>query len=317
LRTYLIKRALSMIPVLVGVLILVFLSLRLAPGDPVSLLVPPDLTGAAAEAAAAKLRAELGLDQPLAIQFARYVSKVLQGDFGRSLRGNVPIAKELFERIPATMQLGLAALLIGLAMGVPLGVLSAQKRGSVWDNLVMLIALVGVSFPNFWLGSLLILLFGLVLEWLPPSGYGGPFYTLAGIKSLILPAFTLAVGTAAVLARLTRSTMLEIMREDYIRTARAKGLSDRVVVYKHALRNAMVPIVTVLGVQMGYLLGGAVVIENVFSWPGVGRYLVGGINGRDYPVVQSTVLVLSTAFVLAMFVTDIFYALVDPRIRYD
>lgn len=317
MQKYLIKRFLSVIPVLLGVLVLVFLSLRLAPGDPVSLLIPPDLSGEAAEEAAQKLRAELGLDQPIAVQFTKYLGKVIQGDFGRSLRGNVPIKSELTNRIPATLQLGVSALLFGLAVGIPAGVISALRKNTIWDNGIMLLALIGVSFPNFWLGSMLILLFGLQWGILPPSGYGGPIYTIEGLKSVLLPAITLATGPAAVMARFTRSTMLEVMREDFVRTARAKGLAERVVVYKHALRNALVPIITVLGVQLGFLLGGSVIIENVFSWPGVGRYLVGGINGRDYPVVQSTVLVLSSAFVFAMFVTDVMYAMVDPRIRYD
>jgi peptide/nickel transport system permease protein len=316
-RTYLVKRFLSMVPVLLGVLILVFLSLHLAPGDPVSMLLPPDLSGDAAAEATERLKAQLGLDKPLHIQFVSFVGRAVQGDFGRSLRGNVSISSELRQRIPKTLELGLAALGVALLIGIPAGIISAVRQYSIWDNGVMFVAFIGVSFPNFWLGAILILLFGLQWGLLPPSGYGGPFYTWGGFKSLILPAVTLGTGTAAILARFARSTMLEVLREDFVRTARAKGLSERSVIYKHALRNAMVPIITVLGLQLGFLLGGSVIVENVFSWPGVGRYLVGGINGRDYPVVQATVLVLSSAFVLVMFITDVFYALVDPRIRYD
>lgn len=318
MKRYLVQRFLSMLVVELGVILLVFLSLHLAPGDPIDVLIPMDVSGAAGAEQAARLRAELGLDKPLPVQFAHYIGQVVTLDLGTSITSGRPIGPELFGRMPATLQLGVAALLLSLLIGIPAGIISAIKRSTWIDNLVMFLALSGVSFPNFFLGTVLILLLGLVWPILPPSGYGeGSILTWAGAKYLILPAITLATSSAATLARLTRSSVLDVLKEDYVRTARAKGLGSFTVIYKHVFRNSLIPVLTVLGVQIGYMLGGAVVVESVFSWPGVGRYMLAGLVGRDYPVVQATVLVLSTVFVSSVFLTDLSYTAVDPRVRYS
>lgn len=318
MRRYIAQRFFSMLLVEFGVIVLVFLSLHLAPGDPVNMLIPMDVSGSAAVERAEQIRAELGLDEPLPIQFVRFLRDIATFNLGTSILSGQPVGPELLQRIPATLQLGVAALLLAMLIGVPLGVAAALKRNSWIDNTVMLFALSGVSFPNFFLGTLLILVFGLWFPILPPSGYTtASILTWEGLQYLIMPAVTLAVGPAATIARLTRSTMLDVLHEDFIRTARAKGLSPGPVVYKHALRNALIPVITVLGIQVGFLLGGAVVVENVFSWPGVGRYMLAGLVGRDYPVVQATTLVLSSVFVFVVFLTDLSYSLIDPRIRYS
>lgn len=318
MRRYIAQRFFSMLLVEFGVIVLVFLSLHLAPGDPVNMLIPMDVSGSAAVERAEQIRAELGLDEPLPVQFVRFLRDIATFNLGTSILSGQPVGPELLQRIPATLQLGVAALLLAMLIGVPLGVAAALKRNSWIDNTVMLFALSGVSFPNFFLGTLLILVFGLWFPILPPSGYTtASILTWEGLQYLIMPAVTLAVGPAATIARLTRSTMLDVLHEDFIRTARAKGLSPGPVVYKHALRNALIPVITVLGIQVGFLLGGAVVVENVFSWPGVGRYMLAGLVGRDYPVVQATTLVLSSVFVFVVFLTDLSYSLIDPRIRYS
>lgn len=318
MKRYIAQRFLSMVLVEFGVIVLVFLSLHLAPGDPVNMLIPMDVSGSAAVERAEQIRAELGLDQPLPIQFIRYLRDIATLNFGKSILSGQPVGPELLQRIPATLQLGVASLILAMIIGIPLGVVAALKRNTWVDNAVMLFALSGVSFPNFFLGTLLILVFGLWWPILPPSGYTtASILTWEGFQYLILPAATLAVGPAATVARLTRSTMLDVLYEDYVRTARAKGLAPGPVVYKHALRNALIPVITVLGIQIGFLLGGAVVVESVFSWPGVGRYMLAGLVGRDYPVVQATTLVLSSVFVFVVFLTDLSYSLIDPRIRYS
>lgn len=318
MRRYVARRLLSMLLVEFGVILLVFLSLHLAPGDPVDVLIPMDVSGAAGAEQAARLRAELGLDKPLPVQFGRYLVQVASLDLGTSITSGRAIGPELVERMPATIQLGVAALVLALLIGIPAGIVSAIRRSTWVDNLVMFFALSGVSFPNFFLGTVLILLLGLIWPVLPPSGYAdASIFTWQGAKYLILPAITLATSSAATLARLTRSSMLDVLKEDYVRTAYAKGLAHFTVVFKHAFRNSLIPVLTVLGIQMGHMLGGAVVVESVFSWPGVGRYMLAGLVGRDYPVVQATVLVLSTVFVGSVFLTDLSYTVVDPRVRYS
>ncbi len=318
MQRFFVRRLLSMLLVEFGVILLVFLSLHLAPGDPVDVLIPMDVSGAAGTAQAARLRAELGLDHSLPVQFVRYLKQVATLELGTSITSGRPIGPELMERVPATLQLGVAALILALLVGIPAGVISAIKRSTWIDNLVMFFALSGVSFPNFFLGTVLILLFGLVWPILPPSGYAdSSILTWQGARYLVLPAITLATSSAATLARLTRSSMLDVLREDYVRTAYSKGLAHFTVIFKHAFRNSLIPVLTVLGVQMGHMLGGAVVVESVFSWPGVGRYMLAGLVGRDYPVVQATVLVLSTVFVGTVFLTDLSYTVVDPRVRYS
>ena len=317
-KRYVVRRLLSMVVVLAGLILLVFLSLHLAPGDPVDLLIPMDMAGDVGREVAERLRAEHGLDDPLVVQFGRYISQLSRLDLGRSITDRRPIAQELTRRMPATMQLGVMAMLIGLLTGIPAGVVSALRRSTYVDNLVMFFALSGVSFPGFFLGTVLILVFGLLWPILPPSGYArASLLTWEGFRYLIMPSVTLATGIAAVMARLTRSSMLDVLKEDYVRTARAKGLSESVVVYKHAFRNSLIPVVTVLGLQIGYMMGGAVIVETVFSWPGIGRYMVGALVGRDYPVVQGCVLVFASLFVFVVFLTDLSYAVIDPRVRYS
>ena len=303
--------------VILGVSILVFLALHMAPGDPVDMLIPPDVAGRASPEYIEQVRSQWGLDKPLHLQFFDFVNRVVRLDMGRSMRTNRRIGEDLLLRYPATLELGLASLLIANVIGISVGVAAATKRNSTLDNMVRPMSFMGISMPSFWQGLLLMLLFAYYLDWLPASGRGGPVYTLEGLRHIILPAITMGTASSALLVRLVRSSMLTVLNEDYVRTARAKGLSERVVVYRHALRNAMVPVITIVGIQVGAILGGAVVIESVFAWPGVGRFMITGINGRDFPVVQASVLVVATTFVLVNVIVDIVYAVVDPRIRYS
>jgi peptide/nickel transport system permease protein len=313
---YILRRLLIAIPTIIGIVSLVFVVLRLAPGDPVNLMIPPDLPAAVREERVDEIRARYGFDQPLYVQYVRYLWGVARLDFGNSIRQQSPIIDDLKRRIPNTLQLGFLSLSISATLGIGLGVISAMRHGSWLDNATMLGALAGVSMPNFWLGLLLMLAVGLHLGVLPISGYGGPIYTWEGFQHLILPALTLGTAGAGILARFTRSSMLEVINQDYVRTARAKGLSQRAVIARHALKNALIPIVTLLGLEFGAMLSGAVIVETVFAYPGVGRYLILGINGRDFPVVQATVLVIATAFVMVNLFTDIAYTYIDPRIHY-
>lgn len=317
MHAYIVKRLALAAPTLLGVVTAVFLALHLAPGDPINLMIPADVSGEAREELVARIKAQYGLDQPLHIQYLNYIKRVLQLDFGRSLRNRTLVIDDLASRVPNTLQLGILALVIAVVIGIPAGIISAARRDSLLDNIVMAGALFGVSVPNFWLGFMLMLAAGLYLDILPPSGYGGPIYRWEGLRYAILPALTLGSSVGGVLARFTRSSMLEVIGQDYIRTARAKGLSERVVLFRHALKNALLPVVTVLGVQFGTLLSGAVIVETVFAWPGIGRYMVSGITARDFPVVQAAVMVVAAGFVLANLLTDLAYAYIDPRIRYD
>lgn len=295
--------ALSLLTVL-GVSMGVFLMIHLVPGDPVLVM----LSEFASPADQHALRQTLGLDQPLYVQYARYVGHALQGDLGRSVRSNRTVTSEIALRVPHTIRLALAAIGLAVAVGGATGVISAARRHSIFDHTAVVTVLVGLSIPSFWLGLMLMIVFALWLEWLPVAGYEGWRY-------LILPAVTLAAAPAAVLARLTRSSMLEVLNHDYVRTARAKGLREPVVMLKHALKNGLIPVVTVLGLQFGYLLGGAVITESVFAWPGVGRLVVDAILARDFPVVQGTVLMIALGFVLVNLVVDVLYGYLDPRIR--
>ncbi|MBI3913555.1 MAG: ABC transporter permease [Chloroflexi bacterium] len=317
---FIAKRLIASVFVMIGTLLLVFIVLRAAPGDPIILLVPPDELGGSgpdAQFTRERLRQELGLTRPLYEQFADFVVKFVQLDFGRSIRTNQPIREDLLQRLPNTLELGIVALMISYVIGIPAGIISARRHNTWFDHGSMLVALIGVSMPGFWLGFLLMLLFGLHLHWLPISGRGGPLWELESWRHLILPAVTLGVIPAALVARLMRSGMLDVLRQDYITTARAKGLHERIVVYRHALKNALIPVITILGIQLGGLLSGAFIIESVFAWPGIGRYTVDAISGRDYPVVQATVLITAFAFVLGNLAADILYAYVDPRIRLE
>lgn len=314
--TFLIRRILLALPALLGVALVTFLLMRAIPGDVVTGLV--GLQEGVTPERLAELRRMFGLDLPIHEQFLQWFAAALQGDLGSSLRTGRPIVGDLVMRFPVTLQLTLMSLLVALALAIPLGVLAAVKRGTLIDYAVSIFALLGLSLPNFFLAILLILLFSLQLRVLPPAGYV-PFgeAPLENLRHMLLPAFSLGLILAAATTRIMRSTMLEVLNRDYVRTARAKGLRERRVLYRHALRNAMIPVVTVVGLQFGTLLGGAVIIEQVFSLPGVGRFALEGINLRDYPVVQGAVLLIALAFIVVNLLVDILYSLIDPRIRYE
>lgn len=292
--------------VVVGVICIVFLLIHMVPGDPVEVMLGESARPADREA----LRTALGLNQPLATQLVQYFGGLLRLDLGTSLLSQRPVADILAERLPATLELAAVSLLLAILIALPLGVMAAVHKGRGWDIGAMSFSLLGVSIPNFWMGPMLILVFSLWLGWTPVSGR-------EGASSFILPAITLGTALAAILARMVRSSLLEVLNEDYVRTARAKGLSEGAVIWRHALRNAWLPVITLLGLQLGALLGGAVITEIVFSWPGIGSLLVESIQKRDYPVVQGCVLVISLAYVLVNTVTDLVYAWVDPRIRFS
>ncbi|MBX3143823.1 MAG: ABC transporter permease [Trueperaceae bacterium] len=317
MKSYLVKRLLLLIPTVFGAVTLVFLAIHLAPGDPILLFIPQEFPQDASEEMVRDLKARLGLDKPLHVQYFDYLRALLRFDLGNSIHHRTSVMQGLLDRAPNTLQLGVLSLLIAVAMGVSVGVISAIRRGTIIDNVAMSIALFGVSIPNFWLALLLMQLVGLHWPILPPSGYGGHIFAWEGLRYAILPAVTLGISGAGGLARYTRSCMLDVLNDDYVRTARSKGLAPRKVIYKHAMRNALIPIVTLLGLSLGGMLSGAVIVESVFGWPGVGRFLVTGIQNRDFPVVQGAVLMISIGFVVANLITDIAYGFVDPRIRYD
>ena len=303
-------------PVLWGVSVVVFLVLHLAPGDPAEIMLGSQAT----KEDLTRLRAEFGLDQPLHVQYARWIGRLVQGDLGRSLWMKRPVLLEVLGRFKATLLLTGTALVISTLGGIALGVLSATRPNSLLDRASAVASLFGASMPVFWLGIVLMVIFSLWLGWLPASGMWAPYGggDLADLaRHLVLPALTLAAASVTIVARLTRSTMLDVLGQDYVRTARAKGLREGRVVTRHALKNAMIPIVTVVGVQAGYLLGGAVLTETVFAWPGVGSLMVQGILARDVPLVQGCVLVVALTFVLINLAVDVLYAYLDPRIRYE
>ena len=303
---FLLIRTLLLVPTLFGVLVVTFLLLYVAPGDPVQAMV-----GERADSATmARLRAELHLNDPLPVQFGRYVVQVAKGDLGRSYITNRPIIKDLMQRFPATLTLAGAAMLFAIVLGISIGVFGAWKAGGLGDRLFALLAYAGVSFPVYWVGLLLILVFAVGLHWLPASGYGG-------LAFLVLPAVTLGMRSVAFLARMTRAAMQEVLRSDFVRTARAKGLSEIPVVLSHGLRNALLPVVTVIGLDFGSYLTGSILTETIFSWPGVGRYVLTAIEKRDLPAIQGSILFLSFVFVLVNLITDLVYAKVDPRVAYD
>lgn len=302
--SFLLSRLASAALVVLGVSALVFLLIHLIPGDPVEVMLGEGSQAADREA----LRRALGLDQPLYVQMLEYYRGLLTFDLGQSLYSRRPIAEMMLERLPATIELALAGLLVALLIAVPLGVLAAVRSNTPWDGGAMMFSMLGVSIPNFLMGPLLILVFALWLGWLPVSGREE-----AG--SIVLPALTLGTSLAAILSRMIRATLLEALGEDYIRTARAKGLPWRTVIFKHALRNALLPVITLLGLQLGALLGGTVITEIVFSWPGIGQLTIESIHRRDYPVVQACVLLISVSYVLVNTLTDLAYAWLDPRVR--
>jgi peptide/nickel transport system permease protein len=302
--SYLAQRLAGAILVVFGVISIVFLLIHLIPGDPVEIMLGEAASATDREA----LRVALGLDQPVMLQFTHYLHSLLQFDLGTSLQSRRPVTDLLQERLPASLLLAGVTFAVTLVLALPLGMLAAVRRGSPWDGGAMAFSMLGVSIPNFWLGPLLILVFSLWLGWFPVSGR-------EGLGSVVLPAVTLGTGLAAVLSRMVRSSMLEVLGEDYIRTARAKGLPPHRVILHHGLRNALLPVITLLGLQLGALLAGAVITETVFSWPGIGLLTIESIQSRDYPVVQACVLLISVGYVLVNLLTDIAYAWADPRIR--
>jgi peptide/nickel transport system permease protein len=333
---YIAKRLLNLLPVVLGITLLVFAFLHLIPGDPAITMLGDRATPQQVEA----LRERMGLNQPLPLQYFKFLWDLIRLDFGTSIITGVPIAEEIRIRWPATFELSVAAMLVASILGIPAGVLAAVRKNSFVDNLTMSGSLLGVSLPVYWLGLLLIYFFAVNLNWLPPSGRlsidaGFSFKAITGfyvldallqldfkalqdvLVHLILPALTLGTIPLAILARITRSAMLEVLSQDYIRTARAKGLLERWVIFKHALKNALLPVVTIIGLQFGTLLGGAILTETIFSWPGIGSWIYEGILNRDYPVVQGGVVFVAVAFVLINLIVDLSYAFLDPRIQYQ
>ncbi|SHI30652.1 ABC transporter permease [Desulfosporosinus lacus] len=331
---YIFKRILMLIPVLIGVSIIVFLIMRVFSPDPAPIVLGQHATQEAVEV----WRQANGLNDPIYLQYFHYITGALTGDLGTSYYTKMPVTKEIFARFPATIELALVAIMLASFFGILIGVISAVKKNSIFDNAGMFIALIGVSMPIFWLGILLIIFFSGTLHWLPSSGRIDPllqplditgFYLIDSLmtnnmdgfkdafRHLVLPASALAMYSMAIIARMTRSSMLETLQQDFIRTARAKGISEGRVIIRHALRNGLIPIVTVIGLQLGSLLGGAVLTETVFSWPGIGAYTVACILKSDFPVVQGVVLLIASIFVLVNLIVDVFYAFLDPRIKYS
>jgi peptide/nickel transport system permease protein len=304
--SYLIKRLFSTIPVLFGISLLLFFMLRMLPGDPAQVLAGQMATPEEIE----NIRQQLGLDRPIYEQYAAYLGRLVRFDLGRSARTQNPVTQEIWARLPNTLLLAVVAITLACLFGIPAGIISAVRPYSWIDYLVTTSALFGMSMPVFWLGLMLVVLFSVILKWLPAGGTGG-------WQNVILPSITLAAFVVAFIARMTRSTMIETLSQDFTTTARSKGLQERVVVIKHAFKNAMIPIITVVGLQFGLLLGGAVLTETVFAWPGVGRLIVDSILARDYPVIQGAILIFGLLYIMVNLVVDLIYALVDPRIRYD
>ena len=298
------KRVLMLIPVLIGVSLIVFTLMQLSPGDPAMII----LGAQAAPEDIANLREEMGLNDPLVMQFLRFLLGMFKLDFGTSYKDGMPVLSKLLEALPYTAQLTFSAVLLALIVGIPAGIISATKQYSIFDRFVTVGALIGFSTPNFWLSIMLILVFSVNLQWLPVSGTGT-------ILHLVLPSIALGLQSAAVFTRMTRSSMLEVLNMDYIRTARAKGLAERVVILKHALKNALIPVITVVGLQIGLLFGGAILTETVFAWPGVGRLMIDSIRAKDTPVVQGGVIFTASIFVFINLLVDILYAYVDPRVK--
>lgn len=302
---YILRRIAYLVPVILGVSLVSFGLLRFIPGDPAVVLAGVGAT----EADLQGIRQEYGLDQPVPVQYLAYVGKALHGDLGVSIRTRDPVALALFQRLQLTIQLTLLSMLISVSLGVCAGVIAATHHNTWIDTAIMVTSLAGISLPGFWLGLILLVVFAGMLHWLPAGGSGTPLH-------LILPAVVLGASGAAVIARMTRGSMLDVIRQDYLRTLRANGVSEQLIIYKHALRNALNPVITVVGLQFGFLLGGAVIVESVFALPGVGMLMVNAIFNRDYPVVQGGMLVIATLFVLVNLGTDLLYGLVNPRIRY-
>ena len=311
MRRYVVRRLATLPLLIVGISIISFLLLNFAPGDAAEITLKRQNSGISpSKEAVAALRQELGLDASLPVRYGRWVSDAVRGDLGESYRTGSSISGELFRRMPATLLLATTALALAVAVGIPLGILAAVKRGTWLDTACRMLALVGAAIPSYVMAPALMLLFAVKLDWLPAIGYGSP-------EQLILPAVALSFGTMAQLMRLTRASVLEILGQDYMRTARAKGLTETVIVWRHGLKNALLPVVTVLGTSTGYLLGGAIIIETIFGWPGVGQFMITGITQRDYPVVQGFVVYIAVIFLLVNLIVDISYRWLDPRLHFD
>jgi peptide/nickel transport system permease protein len=312
---YIANRLAWCIPVLLGSSVLIFVLVRFIPGDIVDIIMGTE--GSATPEVRATIRRMFGLDQPIYVQYFVWLGAVLRGDLGSSLRTSEPVAGILLSRLPVTIELAVLSVLMSVVLAVPLGVLAAVKRGGPIELLARLVGLIGLSLPNFWLATMMILVASLWFGWLPSLIYISPFVDpVENVKQLLMPAFSLALALMAIVLRMTRSAMLEVLGQDYVRTARAKGLGERLVLMRHALKNAMIPVITVIGVQMGTLFGGTVVIEQIFGLPGMGWTFVNGIYQRDYPTVQGAVLMLALTFVVVNLLVDLTYAYLDPRIRY-
>lgn len=303
---YIVKRIVLMIPVIIAMTLIVFMIFYFAPGDPVSRIAGPNVSPEVYES----IRQKYGLDQPFIVQYYRFVKSVVQGDLGISILQDRPVIEMIRERLPVTLEIGLLGFLITFLIAIPAGVMAAVKKNTIVDYLCMSGSLLGIAIPTFWFGMLLLYFFAYKLRWFPISGAGT-------IKHLILPSFAIGLTNAAITARMVRSSMLEVLKQDYVRTARSKGLYEKTVVYSHALKNAMIPIISLMGLRLGWIIGGSVALEIIFSIPGIGRLMVDSILARDYPVVQGAMIVLTSSIILANILADILYSVVDPRIRYS
>jgi len=309
---YLLQRLLATIPVLIGTSLFTFLLVRLVPGDPVQIMLGPEVQGNARE----EISRLYGLERPWSVQYLEWVGNVLRGDLGTSIRTRTPVAESIWQRLPTTLELTILALAIGLSIGITFAIIAAQHRGHLADAISSFFVLIGISMPGFWLATLLVLVFALYLRWLPSIGYTPILEDpMENLRRMILPALSLGVAFAATTMRFTRSSLLEVYNQDYVRTARAKGLREDSIIYRHALKNAIIPVVTVTGIQVGRLLGGAVIIEQIFALPGIGRYVFDAISQRDYPVIQGTVLFFTIMFILVNLLVDVLYGMLDPRIN--
>lgn len=308
-----VRRGIQLVFLLLGISFLVFSSMYIAPGDPATMVGGPTATETDLEA----IRDNLGLNDPFLVQYGRYLKHAAQGDFGYSYQSKQAVSEAISIRFPNTLKLAIASMIVAVIIGIFAGLISALKHNSWLDVTSTTFALAGISIPNFWLGTLLILVFAVNLQWLPVGGLSEPFYTVDGFKQLILPAITLGTGSAAMIARMARSSMLEVIKADYVRTARAKGVKERNVIWIHTLKNAMIPVITVIGLNFGFLLGGTIITEKVFAINGVGRLMIDSIAMRDFPMVQGSVLLVATLFVVVNLIVDIVYTFIDPRISYD
>lgn len=298
---------------LLGITFIVFISMHLAPGDPAAIIGGPTAT----KSDILNIRHRLGLDRPLLVQYGQYLVNLFHGNLGYSFQTQRSVSSEIITRLPNTIDLAIASVIVSIVIGIPAGIISALKQNSWIDVFSTTFSLGGISIPNFWFGAMLILIFAVHFQWLPVGGLDAPFWTLTGLKEILLPAITLGTGSAAMIARMSRSSMLEIIQADFVRTARAKGVKEHVVIWVHCLRNAMIPVITVVGLNFGFLLGGTIITEQVFAINGIGRLMVESISSRDFPMVQGAVLLVATIFVVVNLLVDLIYALVDPRISYD